>query len=488
MNLFIISLYTIAMAIIFVYSLHALYLVYLRKKYNSLTPQHCKDYQFTEKVTIQLPVYNELYVVDRLINKVCNIDYPQHLLEIQVLDDSTDETTNLIKKIVEEKKLSGINITHIHRTDRIGYKAGALNHGLQKASGDFIAVFDADFLPEKDFLKKTLPCFTNANIGMVQTRWEYINEDYSLVTKAQALALDGHFVIEQTARNRAGLFINFNGTGGVWKKECILDAGNWQHDTITEDLDLSYRAQMRGWKFVFISDVTCPSELPAEINSLKSQQFRWTKGAIETAKKILPQLWKSELPARIKLFSTLHLTCNIVFPLVLLIALLNLPLMLIKIEESYTHLFSVMLIFSPAFLISFYFYLVAQKTISPDWKKKIILFPLFMAGNMGLSVNNTRAVVEGLFNKKTPFIRTPKFSIKNKNDSWQKNKYISEYSVNLYTVIELLIALYCLAGVAASLYFYEIATLPFQLMFFFGFTAVAVLSIKHSGKKKKQGE
>lgn len=470
------------MTIIFVFSIHALYLIIQKKKKK---PQVIcnNNYVFTEKVTIQLPLFNELYVVERLINKVCEIDYPADLLEIQVLDDSTDETTDLVKKIVKEKQSLGINIIHIKRENRTGYKAGALNKGLQKATGNFIAVFDADFLPEKDFFKKTLPHFKDSKTGMVQTRWSYINEGYSLITKAQALALDGHFVIEQNARNNAGLFINFNGTGGVWRKECIIDAGKWQYDTITEDLDLSYRAQMRGWKFVFLNEVTCPSELPAEINALKSQQFRWTKGAVETAKKILPELWKSDQPFKIKIFSSLHLSCNIVFPLILLIALLNFPLMLVKIKESYTYLFSLMLIFSPAFLISFYFYLSAQKTIAPDWKKKILLFPLFMAGNMGLSINNTRAVIEGLFNKKTPFIRTPKFSIKNKNDSWQKNKYISEYSVNIYTVIELLVGIYCLAGVAASIYFSEIAALPFQLMFFFGFTAVSILSIMHSGKK-----
>ena len=435
-------------------------------------------------VTIQLPMYNELYVVERLINAVCNIEYPKDKLEIQVLDDSTDETVDVVAAIVKQKQEEGFDIQHIRRPNRQGFKAGALKEGLRTAKGKFVAIFDADFIPKSDFLINTLKYFTSDKVGLVQTRWEHLNEDYSILTRIQALALDGHFVIEQTVRNKAGFFINFNGTGGVWRKDCIEDAGNWHADTLTEDLDLSYRAQLKGWKFVYLRDFTTPAELPLEMNALKTQQFRWTKGYIETAKKIIPLVWKSNISLKLKIHSTFHLTNNIVFPFILLVAILNVPLIFIKNAGPYWNFFNFMAIFIIAFIGSFLFYTYSQKDVYPDWRKKIALFPLFMAGSMGLAINNTRAVIEGLMSRKSEFVRTPKFKVVDKKDTTDKNKYLKNTKIQVSTYVEMMMAAYCLIGVVASIYFMEIASLPFQLMFFFGFASVSFLSVRQAFTKK----
>jgi cellulose synthase/poly-beta-1,6-N-acetylglucosamine synthase-like glycosyltransferase len=471
--------YFIALSILFIFGLHGFIMLFYHRKYKHVKYNPKNDVDCREKVTIQLPLFNEQYVVERLINSTCEIDYPKENLEIQVLDDSTDETINIVENIVQKKKAEGFNIKHIRRNSREGFKAGALKEGLKIAEGDYVAIFDADFIPKKDFLKKTLSFFTDDKIGMVQTRWEHLNGNSSLLTKAQALALDGHFVIEQAVRNKAGFFINFNGTGGIWKKNCIEDAGNWHADTLTEDLDLSYRAQMNGWKFVFLKDFTSPAELPSEINALKSQQFRWTKGAIETAKKILPKLWKSNVPFRIKLQGTFHLTNNFVFPFILLAAILNVPLVFVKNSGAHELYFAMMSVFVLAFVSSFFFYLYSQKDIHPDWRKRIALFPIFMAGSMGFALNNSRAVFEGLLNRKSEFVRTPKFKSTDGQENWIGKKYLNK-KLGLAVYIELLMALYCLVGVASSIYFLEIAALPFQLLFFIGFSFVSVTSIKHA--------
>jgi hypothetical protein len=317
---------------------------------------------------------------------------------------------------------------------------------------------------------------------MVQTRWEHLNSNYSILTKAQALALDGHFVIEQTVRNKAGFFINFNGTGGVWRKECIEDAGNWHSDTLTEDLDLSYRAQLNGWKFIFLKDFTSPAELPSEISALKAQQFRWTKGAIETAKKILPLVWKSKVPLRVKLQSTFHLSNNLVFPFILLVAILNVPLIFIKNSGSHEVYFALMSVFVLAFISTFLFYLYSQRDVRSDWRKKIVLFPFFMAGSMGLAVNNSRAVFEGLMNRKSEFVRTPKFKVVDEKVTWTGKKYLSS-KMGFSVIIESIMAIYCLIGIVSSIYFLELAAIPFQLLFFTGFSFVAITSIKHALSK-----
>jgi len=474
--------YFLSLSILFIFGLHGFIMLYYHKKYKAVQHKPIPDFECRDVVTIQLPLYNELYVVERLIDAVCAIDYPKDKLEIQVLDDSTDETVEVAAKIVEEKKKLGFDISYINRKNRKGYKAGALKEGLAIAKGKYIAIFDADFIPRKNFLKKTLSFFSDKNVGMVQTRWEHLNSNYSILTRAQALALDGHFVIEQTVRNKAGFFINFNGTGGVWKKECIEDAGNWHSDTLTEDLDLSYRAQLNGWKFIFLKDFTSPAELPSEINALKAQQFRWTKGAIETAKKILPLVWKSKIPLRVKLQSTFHLSNNLVFPFILLAAILNVPLIFIKNSGSHEVYFALMSVFVLAFISTFLFYLYSQKDVRSDWRKKIVLFPLFMAGSMGLAVNNSRAVFEGLMNRKSEFVRTPKFKVVDEKDSWTGKKYLNS-KIGLSVIIESIMAIYCLMGIASSIYFLELAALPFQLLFFTGFSFVAITSIKHALSK-----
>ncbi len=476
----IVVLYLGALVVLFAFGLHGLVMVYLyhrtRHQSKQSPPQHLEPLPV---VTVQLPIYNEVYVVERLIDAVVRLDYPKDKLEIQVLDDSTDETQQVARERVEYYRSQGYDISYIHRTDRQGYKAGALRHGLSRARGEFIAIFDADFVPKPDFLQKLLPYFSNPQVGMVQSRWEHLNEDYSFLTRAQALALDGHFVMEQQVRHNAGFFINFNGTAGIWRRTCIEDAGNWHSDTLAEDLDLSYRAQLRGWKFVFVNDVVSPAELPADINALKSQQFRWTKGAIEVAKKLLPAVWRAKLPLATKLECTVHLTSNIVFPFILLVALLNLPMVLIKnTTGDYDQLFTLMSIFVLASVSTFLFYLYAQRSIHPDWQQRVLLFPLFMAGSMGLAVNNTRAVIEALIGKRSEFTRTPKYRIQSQRDDWRTRKY-ARTRLGLTAVVELLLGAYFLAGILVSLYFGELAAIPFQMMFFIGFGGIGYLSLAH---------
>lgn len=478
---FILGAYVFSLSILFLFGSHGFVMIYYYFKNKDKKPVGKTLLDDKPMVTVQLPVYNELYVVERLIDAVCALDYPKDRLEIQVLDDSNDETVDIVAAIAAAKREEGFDIVQIRREDRVGFKAGALRYGMDTAKGEFLAIFDADFVPRPEFLSETLSHFTDERIGMVQTRWEHLNNEFSLLTRAQGIALDGHFVIEQQVRNKSGFFINFNGTAGVWRRSCIEDAGNWEADTLTEDLDLSYRAQLRGWRFVFLNDVTSPAELPSEINALKSQQFRWTKGAIETARKILPRVWKSKLPLRVKLQSTVHLTNNLVFPFILLTGILNVPLVFIKHSGRHETFFAFMSIFVLAFISSFLFYLYSQKDVYVDWKKRIFLFPLFMSGSMGFSVNNTRAVLEGLFNRKSAFIRTPKFHIETDKDTWKNKKYsAASRKVSFAVVLELALALYCFVGVVASIWFLEIAALPFQLLFFFGFGLVGLLSIRHA--------
>jgi len=474
--------YFVSLSILFIFGLHGFIMIFYHRKYGHNNPVPKESFDEEPMVTIQLPLYNEMYVAERLIKAICEIEYPKDKMEIQVLDDSTDETTSIVANVVEQKQHQGFDISHIRRGTREGFKAGALKEGMKIAKGEYIAIFDADFIPQKEFLKKTLSFFSDDKVGMVQTRWEHLNGDYSIITKAQALALDGHFVVEQTVRNKSGFFINFNGTGGIWRKRCIEEAGNWHADTLTEDLDLSYRAQLIGWRFVFLKDFTSPAELPSEINALKSQQFRWTKGAVETAKKILPLVWKSKVPLRVKLQSTFHLTNNLVFPFILLAAILNVPLIFVKNSGSHEAYFAIMSLFVLAFISSFLFYLYSQKDIRADWRKKIVLFPLFMAGSMGLAVNNSRAVFEGLMNRKSEFVRTPKFKQESEKDSWVGNKYLNR-KLGFSVIVEAILAVYCFIGVLSSIYFLELASIPFQMLFFLGFSFIAITSIKHAYSK-----
>ncbi len=472
--------YFLSLLVLFSFGMHGLILLYYHRKYQNKKAPNQPMPETLPMVTIQLPLFNEKFVAERIVHTVCAIEYPKDKLEIQVLDDSTDETCELLKPIVKEYQDKGFNIKYIHRTNRNGYKAGALKEGLAVAEGEFVAIFDADFLPNKDFLMKTVPQFNDSKVGMVQTRWEHLNEEFSYLTKAQALALDGHFALEQQVRYKSGFFINFNGTAGIWRKSCIIDAGNWQPDTLTEDLDLSYRAQLKGWQFVYLNDVTSPAELPADINALKTQQFRWTKGAVETAKKLLPMVLKSKFSWKVKFEGIVHLTSNIVFPFIVIVALLNVPIVLIKnLSQSYDFYYSLMSIFVLASVSTFLFYTYAQKTIHLDWTKRLLLFPLFLAGSMGFAVNNTKAVLEALLGIKSGFVRTPKAGIIGKKETAGLKKSKSR-KINPTVYFELFLAAYFLLGLGISVYYLEIAAIPFQLMFFAGFGSVGFLSIKQS--------
>ena len=483
MEVVLLIIYVLALTVLSGFGLYALVMViiYMRLRPSDPVSDVVLDEDDLPVVTVQLPIFNERYVVERLVDAVCALDWPKEKLEIQVLDDSTDDTVALSREIVARKREEGYRIALIHRTDRTGFKAGALKGGLEVSEGEYVAIFDADFIPETRFLRDTVPHLVNApDVGMVQARWEHLNSDYSLITRIQAMALDAHFAMEQQVRNRARVFINFNGTAGVWRKKCILDAGDWHSDTLTEDLDLSYRAQLRGWRFLYLNDVAVPAELPAEVNGLKLQQFRWTKGAIETAKKHLLRVWRSDQSLVVKLHATVHLTSNIVFPFILFIAILNLPIVLIK--QGHPELdpyFNWMAIFILASISTFLFYLCAQRDLRGDWKRRILLFPLFMAGTMGMAVNNTRAVLEALFNHKSEFKRTPKYNITKRGDNWRASIY--RFSrVDGGTMIELLLALYFAIAIGVSIWLVEIAALPFQLMYLFGFGFAGILSLRHA--------
>lgn len=485
----ILTIYIVSLSILFIFGSHGFIMIYhYFKTYHRRTEDlNEEDFQLDvyPKVTIQIPLFNERYVTKRLIDAVCRMEYDKDKIEIQVLDDSTDDSTVLTKKIVDDKLAEGYDIKYIHRVNREGYKAGALKEGLAVCSGEFVAIFDADFIPRKKFLKRTIPYFYKMDkLGLVQTRWEHLNRDYSMITKTQAIALDGHFVIEQAVRNRAGFFINFNGTGGIWRKECIMDAGNWEADTLTEDLDLSYRAQMKGWKFKYLVNFTSPAELPADISALKSQQFRWTKGAIETAKKIYPKVLKSNQPMRIKLQGFVHLWSNLAYPFIMIAAILNLPVLLIKLTGEYEVTFKFMSVFIFAFVSSFLFYMYSQKDVYNDWQERIIFFPVFMAGSMGLAVNNTKAVFEGLFNMKSEFVRTPKYKIVSKEDSWEDKQYVAK-KLPWTTYVEAFMAVYCFIGVCVAVATAQIAAIPFQMMFFMGFAVTSILTIQQVFKSNK---
>lgn len=479
----ILIIYFISLSILFAFGIHGLIILYYYRKTHANNYPEEKLPDELPFVTVQLPIFNEFLVVERLIHSVCKIDYPKEKMEIQVLDDSIDETTDIAEKLVNEYKSKGYNIHYIHRTNRQGFKAGALKEGLEVAKGEYIAIFDADFVPKVDFLKKTIPHFNNNEIGMVQTRWEHLNEEYSYLTRAQALALDGHFVLEQQVRNKSGFFMNFNGTAGVWRKSCIYDAGNWQSDTLTEDLDLSYRAQLKGWKFRFLNDVTSPAELPADINALKTQQFRWTKGAVETAKKMLPEVFRSDLPFKTKLECFIHLSSNIVFPFIIIVALLNVPLVVIKNTiGGFDEFYSLMSVFVLASISTFLFYSFAQKAIHLDWRRRLLLFPIFLAGSMGFAVNNTKAVLEALLGIKSGFVRTPKDGVIGNAVKKIEHKYKLK-KIKTTVLIEIFLALYFVVGIGISAAYLEIAAIPFQLLFLMGFATVGWMSLRHALSK-----
>ncbi len=485
MHWIIIAIYGLALFFILLYSLVQLYLViqYRRSKKQRAVQENGVLVDFPT-VTIQLPIYNERYVVERLLDAVSKIDYPQDRLQIQVLDDSTDESKNIAKNKSNELLSKGMNVQYLHRLDRSGFKAGALQAALDKCTGEFIAIFDADFLPPSDFLLRMLPAFKNTTIGMVQSRWAHLNSSYSLLTELQAFGLDAHFSVEQGGRNAADHFMNFNGTAGIWRKATILDAGGWQSDTLTEDLDLSYRAQLKGWKFIFREDVEAAAELPAEMNALKNQQYRWNKGAAECMRK---NLWKvlsnQSISLSTKINAVFHLMNSAVFLCVMLLAVLSIPMMLIKdAHPELSLLFNIAVIFLISLPILVFFYWTSERRKETSFLRFAIRFPSFLSVSMGLSLHNAIAVAEGYLGRKTPFVRTPKFNLKSsREDKISENIYLDR-RLNPLFFLELLLALYFLFGILLSFQLGDFGLLPFHLLLFCGFIYVSVVSILHSIK------
>jgi cellulose synthase/poly-beta-1,6-N-acetylglucosamine synthase-like glycosyltransferase len=486
----IIIIYSVALLLIFFYAIAQLNLLFnyiaAQKKEDNSPQLDFNNPNEIPYVTIQLPVYNELYVMERLLDNIAKIEYPKDKLEIQVLDDSTDETIATTAAQIKKIKAQGLDIIHICRSNREGFKAGALKEGLKIAKGEYIAIFDADFLPNKNWLLQTIPHFKDQQIGVVQTRWAHINRNYSTLTKIQAFALDAHFTLEQVGRNSKGHFINFNGTAGVWRKACILDAGNWEGDTLTEDLDLSYRAQLKNWKFKYLEDVETPAELPVVISAARSQQFRWNKGGAENFRKMMFKVLKSKnISAKTKMHGLLHLLNSTMFLNVLIVAILSIPMLYIKNE--YAHLknyFYVMSFFVISTLIFFVCYWFMFKKIYGSSLKNFIqyigLFFTFFSIAMGFSLHNSIAVLEGHFGKRSDFVRTPKFNINKVTDSWKGNKYLKK-NISTHVIIEGILMLYFAFGMYSAFVVGDqggdFGLFPFHLMLFLGFGFVFFKSL-----------
>ena len=471
--------YFIVLIILAAYGAHRYWLVYLYyKNKKNKTTEPAAYFEELPRVTVQLPIFNEQYVVDRLLDAVCKLDYPRERLDIQLLDDSTDETIAVARELVERYAALGHPVYYLHRENRAGYKAGALEEGLKTAKGEFVAIFDADFVPPTDFLMKCIHHFTDPKIGMVQTRWTHINRTYSLLTEVEAILLDGHFVLEHSGRARSGVFFNFNGTAGMWRRVAIEEAGGWQHDTLTEDTDLSYRAQLKGWKFLYLQDVECPAELPVEMTAFKTQQARWAKGLIQVSKKILPKVFASDVPRAVKVEAWYHLTANLSYPLMIVLSVLLMPAMIIRFYQGW---FQMLYIDLPLFMASTFsissFYLVSQKELFPKtWLRAFLFLPLLMALGIGLTVTNTRAVLEALAGKQTAFARTPKYRVESRKD---KVGGASKYRKRLGWVpwIELLIGTYFAAAVYYAIDNENYFTIPFLLLFVLGYWCTGLMSL-----------
>lgn len=486
----IIAIYSISLVLIFLYALAQLNLLFnylSAQKKEDRSPQFnlskSKEVPF---VTIQLPVFNEMYVMERLLENIVKLKYPKEKLEIQVLDDSTDESVKTTAAHIKKLQERGVDIQHICRTNRQGFKAGALKEGLETTKGEIIAIFDADFLPDEDWLLKTVPYFKDKKIGVVQTRWGHINRNYSTLTKIQAFALDAHFTLEQVGRNSKGHFINFNGTAGLWRKECIYDAGNWEGDTLTEDLDLSYRAQLKKWEFKYLENVETPAELPVIISAARSQQFRWNKGGAENFQKMTKRVLKAKgLPLKTKIHSVLHLLNSSMFLNVFIVAVLSIPMLYIKNEYAYLkNYFYMTSFFVISSLIFFICYWQMYKRMYGNGLLKFFnfigMFFTFFSIAMGFSLHNSIAVLEGHFGKKSEFVRTPKFNIKNLKDGWKNNKYIKKKpSINV--IAEGILVFYFAFGMFSAFIVGDqggdFGLFPFHLMLFIGFGYVFFKSI-----------
>jgi cellulose synthase/poly-beta-1,6-N-acetylglucosamine synthase-like glycosyltransferase len=454
------------------FGFHRLTIIYLYLKNIRNRPQPKAMFDELPLVTIQLPVFNEMYVVDRLLDSVAKLDYPKDKLQLQILDDSTDETVAICRAGAERLRAQGFDIEHIHRTDRTGFKAGALENGTRFAKGDYLFILDADFVPNADVLQKTVHYFTDEKIGLIQTRWGHLNRTFNVLTRVQAMFLDGHLELEQTARNRSGRFFTFNGTAGIWRKSCITDAGGWEHDTLTEDMDLSYRAQLKGWKFIFLNDVETPAELPVDMDGFKSQQHRWTKGSIQVCKKVLPAIWRSNVPLYIKLEATTHLTSNFAY-----LGLICLCFLIYPNQHSQPNFgqLTYYIVNVPIFFFSTVsvvaFYLTSQKALRPGtWWREIPYLPLLLALGIGMSVNNAKAVIEAIFNHQSAFVRTPKYGIDQKKKSdWKKSSYKAMKTLTPF--IELLFGFFFLFVVVEAAmqkrFSSAILLLPFPIGFFY---------------------
>jgi cellulose synthase/poly-beta-1,6-N-acetylglucosamine synthase-like glycosyltransferase len=474
--------YFAILAILSFYGFHRYMLVWLFRRHKNNAAVCRQRFEELPQVTIQLPFYNEMYVVKRLIDAVCAFDYPRDRFEIQLLDDSTDETQKIASEAAEEWRRRGIDIHYIHRNDRSGFKAGALENGLKTAKGEFVAIFDADFVPNPDFLQKTIHYFTDPKIGLVQGRWEHINREYSFLTRSQAILLDGHFMMESNTRYLSGRFFNFNGTAGILRRKAIQDAGGWEHDTLTEDLDLSYRAQLKGWKFIFLPNLPAPAELPVEMNSFKAQQCRWAKGAMQVGKKVLPRLLKSDISPAEKLEGWYHLTGNVCYPLMLVLAFLLFPALIVRFNQGWFELVTIDL---PLFILSFTsvncFYITGQKALHKDWRKRILYLPGLMAVGIGITVSVAKAVLEGAVGKQSPFVRTPKFSVEGNKGDWKKKKYRGR--MGLLPIVEISFGIYftLVNYYAWSRGIYGV--IPFLCLFQFGYLYTGLGSLFQNLKR-----
>ncbi len=472
--------YFIVLVILAAYGGHRYWLVYLYYKHKAnKTTEPAAHFQFDglPRVTVQLPIFNEQYVVDRLLDAVCRLDYPREKLDIQLLDDSTDETVEVARILVERYAALGNPVVYLHRNNREGFKAGALAEGLKAAKGEFVAIFDADFVPPPDFLLNCIHHFTDPKVGMVQTRWTHINRNYSVLTQVEAILLDGHFVLEHSGRSRSGVFFNFNGTAGKWRRSAIDEAGGWEHDTLTEDTDLSYRAQLKGWKFVYLQDVECPAELPVEMTAFKTQQARWAKGLIQVSKKILPQVLKSDVSRHQKIEAVYHLTANISYPLMIVLSVLLMPAMIIRFYQGW---FQMLYIDLPLFMASTFsissFYLVSQKELFPkSWLRSLLYLPLLMSLGIGLTITNTIAVLEALVGKQTAFARTPKYRVESKKDRVGAKKYRKR--LGWVPWIELLIGTYFALAIFYAIDNENYFTVPFLVLFVLGYWVTGLMSL-----------
>src|SRR6516164_6322222 len=470
--------YFFVILVLSAYGIHRYLIIHLYFKNRHRKPGLPARFDDLPVVTVQLPVYNEIHVIERLLKSISEIEYPIEKLEIQVLDDSTDETYQVSQREAAKLKARGFDAVVLRRENRVGFKAGALDYGFQKAKGEFFFILDADFLPPPNILKECINHFADPKVGMIQTRWGHINRTYSWLTRAQAILLDGHLVLEQTARSRTGRFFNFNGTAGLWRRRCIEEAGGWQHDTLTEDLDLSYRAQLCGWRFAFLSEIVTPAELPIDMDGFKSQQHRWSKGSIQTCKKLLPRIWKSELPLYIKLEATVHLTSNFAYLLLAFLCLL--------LHHSFRDHATAggwirgVLVDTPIFITTTVsvavFYLYAQRELHPrNWKREIWFFPFVMALGIGLSINNARAVLEAVLNRRSEFLRTPKYGVERRAQRSKKSRYTAIRTI--LPMLELLFAIYFSYFILQAFQNREFLSLPFLVLFQAGFAYVALSSI-----------